>query len=524
MSLDYFYHCFKSKVDAYLNSLLKSTCEGFAMKVSLSFDDCFISLASTQYLDEGLLKRVLNEVFNYVTGVLEQYKLCSDINQFTSYLYKWSKGLPRSQKLYKYFKERIESVTSTGYSVLHPKSSLRQTSLVLNSLEALRGCLDCSDTSEPYFIKSIGSEYEVIQEIGGTRGTDYIYVYDNDYFTNIKHLPTSNLISKEELGRGRIRETYRISKEVMNGKVLLSIRFTNKGYIHSRVCLVSNDIIKCCYCNPLRDDDELALKIAARFKPISDEYDIVRWYLDITPKLTKEIFNVITKSGAKGIFPLGHAMRLSESLHRPGLSLLTSMVLDTAEGRKRSVYTKLSHILELDIIAKIIDALEGISLTEYWWVEFTTNRPLTIIKSRVTDKEYTIFYQSSILPHILPGFIRGSPKHLVPDIVVFEGRVEDVYWGELYKLIESGRVPELVIEVKTGLKYLEWEQSAYVVEQVREYIGLLRPKNMAVVSLKDIDSSLKMEFKAMGVRVFENIVDEDVQKEFKNYIMRNLST
>jgi hypothetical protein len=108
--------------------------------------------------------------------------------------------------------------------------------------------------------------------------------------------------------------------------------------------------------------------------------------------------------------------------------------------------------------------------------------------------------------------------------VVFEGRVEDVCWGELYKLIESSRVPELVIEVKTGLKYLKWEQSAYVVEQVREYIELLRPKNMAVVSLKDIDSSLKMEFKAMGVRVFENIVDEDVQKEFKNYVVRILST
>ena len=41
--------------------------------------------------------------------------------------------------------------------------------------------------------------------------------------------------------------------------------------------------------------------------------------------------------------------------------------------------------------------------SNYWIVEFTTNRLLAVNKSRATSKEYTVFYQPSILPHILPG-------------------------------------------------------------------------------------------------------------------------
>jgi hypothetical protein len=200
-----------------------------------------------------------------------------------------------------------------------------------------------------------------------------------------------------------------------------------------------------------------------------------------------------------------------------------TMALTTARGRAKSLSIKISYILELFVIAKIVDALEGASLTGAWTVEFTTNTPLAVVRSRATGKEYTIFYQSSILPHILPGFVKNAPKHLVPDIAVFEGRIEGVGWGELYKLVEQGAVPKLLVEVKTGLGRLRWEKPDYAVEQVREYKRLLKPKNVALVSLKIVDPMLKAQLKALGVAIFENFADKTVQEEFKRYVIKALT-
>jgi len=48
-----------------------------------------------------------------------------------------------------------------------------------------------------------------------------------------------------------------------------------------------------------------------------------------------------------------------------------------------------------------------------------------------------VFYQPSTLSHILPAFVKATPKHIVLDIVVFE------YWIELYKFIEQRTTPKL---------------------------------------------------------------------------------
>jgi len=395
---------------------------------------------------------------------------------------------------------------------------------MLNPLEALRDCLNCGDVFETGFIKSINSGYEVTQWIGGSRGADYIYVYNNGYFVNIKYLPTSKFISRRRGGRERAEEVYKVSKEVIEGKILLYLGFSRSGYFHPHVCIANEGVVKCCSCRNLEEDDKLSLEVASMFKPIGDEDRLVRLYLSTIPKLSNEILNTVMRSGAKRVFHREYAMRLYESLYKPGLSLLTTMALSTAQRRIQSLSTKISHILELAIIAKIVNALDGISLTEYWYIEFTKNTPLTIIKSRITGKEYTIFYQSSILPHILPGIIRGAPRHLIPDIVVFEGEVKDAPQRGLYRLVEAGKVPELVVEVKTGLIYSKWERPEYIVKQVKEYKELLKPKNTMIVFLKDADFFLKMKLRAMEVMVFENIVHEDVQKKFKNYILKILNT
>jgi hypothetical protein len=357
--------------------------------------------------------------------------------------------------------------------------------------------------------------------VGGTRGATYVYVYDNGLFVNIKHLPQVKLISTGKSGK-RSEEIYRAPKELLKNKLMLTFSFSRSGYPSIHLCVGEQEAVRCCSCDVLERDDELALKIASMFRPLGGEEDLIKWYLHAVPKMSKEILSIVTKSGAKGISVSGHAERLYETLHQPGLSVLMTMALTTAQGRAKSLSIKISYILELFVTAKIVDALEGASLTEAWTVEFTTNTPLAVVRSRATGKEYTILYQSSILPHILPGFVKDVPKHLVPDIAVFEGRIEGVGWGELYKLAEQGVVPKLLVEVKTGLGYLKWEEPGHVAEQVKVYKKLLRPRNTALVSLKTVDPMLKAQLKTLGVTIFENFADEAVQAEFKRYVVKAL--
>ena len=386
-------------------------------------------------------------------------------------------------------------------------------------LALLSQCLNCR---EPYEIKCLNNECEIRQMVSGTRGATYVYVYDNGFFVNIKRLPQVKLISIERSGR-RTEEIYRVSKELLKNKLILTFSFGREsGYSSIHLCVGEQEAVRCCSCEALERDDELALKIASMFRPLGGEEDLIKWYLHIVPRMSKEILSIVTKSGAKGIFVSGHAERLREALYSPGLSVLMTMALTTAQGRAKSLAIKISYILELFVIAKIVDALEGTSLTESWTIEFTTNTPLAVVRSRATGKEYTILYQSSILPHILPGFVKDVPKRLIPDIAVFEGRIEGVGWGELYKLAEQGVVPKLLVEVKTGLGHLRWEKPDYVVEQVREYKRLLKPKNVALVSLKNVDPMLKAQLKTLGVTIFENFADETVQAEFKRYVVKAL--
>jgi hypothetical protein len=142
-----------------------------------------------------------------------------------------------------------------------------------------------------------------------------------------------------------------------------------------------------------------------------------------------------------------------------------------------SLLAKMSHVTELAIIAKIVKAIDGVSLTDHWWIEFIWNRPLTIVKSKITGKEYTIFYQPSILPPIIRMIEPVAPAHMIPDVVIFEGRLENIGLGRLHELLESGSRPLLAVEVKTGFQLVKWERSDYIVDQLKTYKELLKPRN-----------------------------------------------
>jgi hypothetical protein len=388
-------------------------------------------------------------------------------------------------------------------------------------LNQFRECLKC-DGEPPGLIRVVDSDYEIDQVVGGTQGTDYVYVYDGDSFINVRYLRGCELVARRERGRGRLEETYRVPGDVLEGKLILLMSFSNSGNAFLKVCEVCGNSVKCCGCSPLEEDDELAMQVAAKFKPLGEEIGLVRFYLNTIPKLAGEVLDVVRRSGAGEILFAGRAKRFRETIYSPGFSLLTSMVLVTAERRARSLLIKMSHVVELATAAKVVEFLNGASLEDHWWVEFTWNRPLVTIRSQVTGREYTVFFQPSILPPRL--LYPNAPKHVVPDIVVFEGKIGGVGLGRLHELIESGNVPLLAIEVKTGLQLVRWERPDYVISQLRTYKNLLKPKNFALVSLRDVDTLLKVKLKALGVEVFENIAGDITQRKFRDYVLKALAT
>ncbi len=377
-------------------------------------------------------------------------------------------------------------------------------------------------------IKDLGSELEIEQTVGGTKGTDYMYVYENGSLINIKYLGCSRLISKEKWGRARTLEIYRLPKSKLLGKAIFVFSFTNSGYLHLNICQIDN-VIKCYYC-PL-SSKETYIRLANMFKPIGGERYFLKVYLEFVPKFVKEIKNVMKRSGATEIFFASHAKRIEEVFEDPYLSILSTMVIHTWQGRLLSLQKKLSSIAELWVLAKIIEAIDGETITEegkkgnMWWVEFTTNRPFAYIRSRITNKTYTIYYQPTIYPHIISGFLPHTPKlHLIPDIVIFEGIITQyIEWGHLHELIEQGKRPKLVVEVKTGLETTEWGKPGYVLNQLISYRKYLNPENIILAVIMQLKNYIKSKIRSQNIEIIDNLLSTMNMKKFKEYVLDALA-
>jgi len=89
-------------------------------------------------------------------------------------------------------------------------------------------------------------------------------------------------------------------------------------------------------------------------------------------------------------------------------------------------------------LAKVVEVVDGETISDEWWVEFTRNHPLARITSRATGREYTIFYQPSIYPQTISAFLPEKRLHVVPDLAVFEGLLQYLGWGMLHELVERG--------------------------------------------------------------------------------------
>jgi len=94
--------CFKAMVEANLTNLLN--CEDFAKVVALGFDYC------AGYA-ESIDSKVFDKVYNYVISILKSNEMCS-VDVFTRFLCIESRNLIVAEELCKYFKRRLQRVST----------------------------------------------------------------------------------------------------------------------------------------------------------------------------------------------------------------------------------------------------------------------------------------------------------------------------------------------------------------------------------------------------------------------------
>ena len=382
------------------------------------------------------------------------------------------------------------------------------------------GCEKLEGGAEPW-IEFVGSDVEVMQVVGGTRGTDYVYVMFEGLLTNVKYLPGAELVTKECAGRF-CREIYRVPKSILTNKLIMIVNFSNSGSMLTLLCMVREEVVDCYWCPHY---ENICRELALRFRFIGEEAQLAKFYINFIPKLINEIKNIAERSSVRKIFFAAHAWRLREVFNNPQLSLFTSMVLDTWQGRVLSLENKISHIVELWVLAKVIEAVDGETISEVWWVEFRKNYPFAYIRSRTIGREYTIFYQPSVYSDINSLFTpRKERLHLIPDIVMFKGiPPQRLGWNKLYAFIDQGNYPILVIEVKLGIETSEWRKPEYVLRQLEAYKQYLKPKNIALAVLTRLEEpSLKTELEELGVDLYEDLLNPDIQVSFAQYVQNVL--
>lgn len=396
---------------------------------------------------------------------------------------------------------------------------------------------------DPYWLKDLGSEYLITQAVGGTRGSEYIYVPDGEgLLVNVGYLPGARLVSSE----GRAVEVYRVQRGSLGG-LFVVFSFSNGGYMFVEACRVG-EVVECYMC-----PREVCRLFARRFRPIGGEKAFADLYARLTEGLISEIRHVAEKARAEITFA-GRAEKLREAFEDPEISLCTSMVFNTVQGRVMSLEGKLSSISELWVVAKVIEAMGGVVVDKRLRVGHTSNVPFARVEA--SGRTYTMFYQPSVYPHVIIEVVedvrqkflkepdeesnlvierrenkimihRGSGRvrrHVIPDIVVFEGEVEADGWGNLHEVVEKGRQPMLLIEVKTGLETAQWRSPQYVLSQLRAYKDQLRPRRIALAVLTSVKSrAILTELRNIGVDVFEELLSPDAQRLFAEYVRKVLS-
>jgi len=288
-----------------------------------------------------------------------------------------------------------------------------------------------------------------------------------------------------------------------------------------------------CFDYLIKIDEEAAKSIVKSFKISGKE----KLYLQIYLRLVEEIREIMKISGARDIvvdtpvniisFERLPYSIISRLINRPYLSAVVALLQDSQKRRIIALRSMAALLSEIWVISKIIDAVNGYTIGGSWMITKGGNTPFAYISSRRSGMDYTIFYQLNLYQKssdqkgryekFRPFNTRNGLKtFLAIDIVVFKGKKYYVDFAEMERLATGGEKPSLLLEVKLGIPYIRnWRD---VVRQMEDYLEIVRPYNIALALIGKTSSTLKQKLKELGIEIFDNLLIEENQRRFKNYI------
>ncbi len=366
---------------------------------------------------------------------------------------------------------------------------------------------------------------EVGEVYSGTRGSKYLFVIKDDEIIHVSQLKGAKCISKE--GKRKKIVIWSIPESEIANCTALWIDFAMKGHFHPLVLKLPDEIalkrlkrldpLKYVSTENIFDVLNSISKGKLEFRLFGGEKSLAEIYFKYVPKLVEDFWRTMRSVGISHIHMRGGGHRLEEVLQDPRWGYTMSMYLPSEQGRKLSLYKKLSAVFELWILSKVIRALnefgEIIKNGDWIYIKYTKNNK--VVEFNINGRKYAVFYQPSIIPHIISGFLSddelqkikkqlGIKKfHIIPDLVIAENVEEYLDWGDLHKIKNKVR---LVIEAKLSLKGISKYETLEVTEsQVEVYTRLLNSK--ALVIILEPNEFAKLKLQKGNVKVIDDALN-----------------
>lgn len=399
-----------------------------------------------------------------------------------------------------------------------------------------------------------------IKEIwSGTRGASYIFVIKDGEILHISQLDgateckQSLAQNSKEIKKRRARKRdviFEVPIDEIANREGIWVDYSNSGNLFLRIIKFpcENELRKIETIDykelidwsdeNIRTEDALnyikkKIDEGAKFRVFGREFNICIRYLEYVPKLVAGIWNVFREIGIKEVYT-ERSRRLEEVLNDPVIGYIVSMLLPTEQGRMISLYGKISTIFELWIISKICEALSkhGRRVDQKDWIWIWKAKNEKFIEFDVHGRRWSIFYQPSILPHIISGLLPKDKLeklkkkmgvkelHLIPDIILAVDIGERLDFGELYKIRDRVK---LIIEAKFSLAgATKYDSVDYLRSQLDAYMKILdkSPANLLVVLLEE-NKPAKRELEDLEIRVVDDAINNsnEIVKIIENVLI-----
>ncbi len=390
---------------------------------------------------------------------------------------------------------------------------------------------------------STSQRVKIVETHGGSSGTDYIYFIVEDELQHVSMIKGVEKLGEKRIGGRRKIVEWSIPANEIAGCEGLLVSFSRRGrypYIrYFRLPQNLSDINEISFMTlyekkfideSIRDPlTEVVLKRNLEIRLFGPEKNQVSLYMELVPRLVKDLWQELKGMGIYDVFPGGHAQRLMEVLDNPRLGLYLSLIMPTPQGRIRSLHEKITRVYEIWLLSKVLKSLYELGakpLSTELWIEPVTNRPAMSMRygEGSLPKVILVYYQPSIIPHIT-GMIVPKRVHAIPDIAllvtykhvadIIEARID---WGELHKCAKN---IVLLVEAKLSLSgTTEYESIDTVVNQVKTYRKLLEniPEVLVPIYFNN-PSAVYILNRIEGVTALDN-VNPDNQARVREFMDR----